>query len=324
MAEESVIYEKKPPLALVTLNRPEKLNTLNRGPGSIIERLAEVWVDVRHDPEIRVAVLKGAGRCFCAGLDISSRAVEGSAGIGQSRSAPSKSDPQGLTKGHESDPWVLFTGKDNPEAGLGIGLPPYLQNMWDCTKPIIAQVHSFCLGFGLALANFSDIVLAAPNSLFGYPPIRFGDPMVMSILMPWLLGMRKISEMAYTGAMINADDAYNCGLINRVVPQDKLDDDVLRMARVVAAVPPMVNLYSKLSIHNYYEMQGIKNATEYARAMVYLIEGGEIPYGTKWFQKRREEEVGLKGALAERMAPYAEYDAAIRERAQKLAEEMKE
>jgi enoyl-CoA hydratase len=324
MPEENVIYEKKPPIAFVTMNRPEKLNTLNRGPGSIIERMAEVWVDVRNDPEMRVAVLKGAGRCFCAGLDISGQAVEGLTGIGQSRSAPSKLDPQGLTKGHESDPWVLFTGKDNPEAGHGVGLPAYLQNMWDCPKPIIAQVHSYCLGFGLALANFSDIVVASPNSLFGYPPIRFGDPMVMSILMPWLLGMRKVSEMAYTGAMINADDAHNCGLINRVVSKDKLDDHVLKLAKVVAAVPPMVNLYSKLSIHHYYEMQGIKNALEFSRAMVFLIEGGEIPYGTKWFQKRREEELGLKGALEERMAPYAEYDFAIRERAKKLADEWKE
>lgn len=324
MPEESVLYEKKPPIAFVTLNRPEKLNSLNRGPGSIIERLAEIWVDVRNDPDIRVAVLKGAGRCFCSGLDISAAGQSGEAGIGQARSAPAKLDPLGLTKGHESDPWTLFSGKDNPEAGTGLGVQPYLQNMWDCTKPIIAQVHSYCLGFGLAIANYADIVVATPDALFGYPPIRFGDPMVMQILMPWLLGMKKVSEMAFTGAMINADDAYNCGLINRVVSKDKIDDHVLRLAKVVAAVPPMVNLYSKLTIHHYYEMQGIKNAMDFSRAMVFLVEGGEIPYGTKWFQKRREVELGLKEALAERMAPYSEYDAAIRERAKKLTEEWKD
>jgi len=324
MPGESVIYEKKPPIAFVTMNRPEKMNSLDRGPGSIIDRLDKIWVDVRNDPEIRVAVLKGEGRCFCSGLDISAAGQQGESGIGQSRSAPAKVDPLGLTKGHESDPWVLFSGKENPESGPNLEGQGYLQNMWDCTKPIIAQVHSYCLGFGLAIANYSDIVIASPDALFGYPPIRFGDPMVMQILQPWLLGMKKVSEMAFTGAMINADDAHNCGLINKVVAKDKLDEEVLRMAKVVAAIPPMVNLYSKLTIHHYYETLGIKNAMDFSKAMVFLVEGGEIPYGTKWFQRRREEEIGLRGALDERMAPYAEYDTIIRERAKKLAAEWKD
>lgn len=71
MNESKVIYEKKYPIAFVTLNRPEKKNALDKGPGSILERLDEIWKDIRFDPNVRVGVLKGAGPCFCAGMDLS-------------------------------------------------------------------------------------------------------------------------------------------------------------------------------------------------------------------------------------------------------------
>jgi len=312
MEEKKVIYEKKPPIAFVTLNRPEIRNALDFEPDGAIEQLTEIWKDVRYDPEIRVAVLKGAGPCFCAGFDMSMTGTE--------RAAPSKLDPLGLTKGHETDPWALYTGKDNPEAGPNIGGGmPVTEAMWNCTKPIIAQVHSYCLGGGLWLANYCDIVIASADALFGYPPIRFSNPITLPVLMPWLLGMRKTNEMAFTGAMIDSQEAYTCGLINKVVPGDKLDEQVLKMAEVIAAIPPMNNLYSKLIIHNFYEAMGIKSAMEYSLALGFMIEGSSIPGGLRG-DLQKGEEMGVSKSLKEIMAPYTEYDKEIRERARKLAE----
>jgi enoyl-CoA hydratase len=248
-----IAYEKKGPVVWATLNRPERLNALGTGPGGTCEQLGRLCEEVREDDEVRVVVIKGSGRCFCAGYDISPDSP--------------RQEIKGLAKGRETEPW--FTNRFHPETGVK---PTWEMPLWENPKVFIAMVHSYCLGAGLQLANACDLVFVSPDSLFAYPPVRWGASLSWHILPPWLLGLRMCKEMAFTGKMINAETALRVGLINRVIPRDKLEEDVDREARHISAIPPLAATYSKMAINNYYEQLGIFQTRKYASSLVSAIE----------------------------------------------------
>ena len=292
-----IIYDKKGSVVWATLNRPEKLNSISMHPGGVGDQIRKLCNEVKEDDEVKVVVIKGEGRCFCSGYDISGQ----------------RPDPEikGVAKGRETEHWL--TNRTHPETGRP-ARGAWDMPIWDSPKIFIAMVHSYCLGAGLQLANACDLVFASPDSLFAYPPVRWGASLTMSILQPWLLGLRMVKEMAYTGKMINAETALRVGLINRVVPKDTLEKEVDIEARHIAAVPDLATTYSKLAINDYYEQQlGIEHAQMHAGFYVSAIEFHHtIPRGLLDF-RQKVKEWGLKKTLEWRDAPFIEFDKLARE-----------
>ena len=269
MEYTDLIIEKKYPIGYITINRPEKRNALTTQPGGTVEQLARAYTDMADDPEIRVFILKGAGDCFCAGFDM------GTYDQGYWRERP------GWGKGKENEVWAAVTMEtaENPESRFF--QPMWWNELWNNPKPSIALVHSFCLGAGLANANLCDIVLATPESVFAYPPVRYGASIWPGALQPWLLGLRMCMELALTGRFLDAQEAYNCGLINRIVPEDKLLEEGQRLAESIAKVPPMTNLFSKMTVHQYYDKLGIREWYDYGQLTCLVTEQSSLP-GHYW------------------------------------------
>lgn len=286
-AYENIIYEKKPPIAYITFNRPEKLNAFSE----------EMQLEVRDaledagwaDNKIRVIVLRGAGRCFstgfAAGMDI------GEAGTSfdgvQWRALFSKG------KGFPTGFWDVF---------------------WNNPKPLIAQVHSYCVAGGMAAACFCDLCICSEDALFGIPRVRDGGP-VLSAIWPWLLGMRKARELLYTGNLIDAQEAWRLGLVNKVVPRDKLEGEVNKLAKTMSKCPAVGIEYSKKAVNMVYELMNLRLAIERAAeldAICCSASAESNPERAEFDRISREE--GLKAALTWRKNKFAEEDAWFRER----------
>lgn len=312
-----IIVEKKLPIGYITINRPEKQNSLTQLRGGTLDQMAQAYGEMKDDSDIRVFIIKGSGPCFSSGFDLGNLEIF-------------ESPDEGWIKGREYEPWArFFTNttsreiRNNPESFLFsvMGSQWWWDTLRNNPKPSIAQVHSYCLGAGLWTINHCDIVYATPDAVFGYPPVRYGCPVMFQILPPWLLGQRRVMKMALTGRLISAQEAYDCGLITEVVPRDRIDDEVRNVAESIAKVPPMTNLFTKRSIHHYYEMLGVETATRYADANCMMIENSTLPGGTLAFG----ELVGKKGvreALVEQMANYSTPDKVLEQERERLRAEL--
>jgi enoyl-CoA hydratase len=274
---ENIIYEKTPPIAYVILNRPEKLNSLSADLQREVREALENagW----HDDGIRVIVLKGAGRGFSAGFDI---ADEGGGDTVQMQSR--------LLKGE------------------GFTATAWWDVFWNNPKPIIAQVHGFCIAGGCATASFCDLRICSEDALFGAPEIRIMGPYIQGVW-PWIIGMTKARELLYTGNLIDAQEAYRLGLVNKVVSPESLDEEVNGMARTIAKLPAAIVEYNKKLINMAYEMMNIRQVIERSTELeaACLTSSGSLPEVDTFQRLRREK--GLKAALDWNSERFAEEDA---------------
>ncbi len=277
MDYENIKYEKRGPIAYVTLNRPDKLNALSD----------DLQLEVRHaledagwkDENIRVIVLKAAGRAFSAGFDITvgknANAVERRAGYldGKTFSA--------------SAWWDVF---------------------WNNPKPIIAQIHGFCIAGGLATATFCDLRICSEEAKFGAPEIRTGGPYIPAIW-PWVVGMTKARELLYTGNLIDAEEAKRLNLVNEVVPLEELDAAVERQALTISKLPATTVQYNKKLINMSYDLMGVRQVIERSMELeaIALASADNSPEISE-FNKIREKD-GLKAALSWNAARFADEDA---------------
>lgn len=279
---ENIIYEKKSPIAYVTLNRPEKLNALSQ----------DLQLEVRdaledagwNDNEIRVIVMKGAGRGFSSGFDIS---AGGSTDAVQLRARMLK--------------------------GKGFSATTWWDVFWNNPKPLIAQVHGFCIAGGCATATFCDLRICSEDALFGAPEIRTGGPYIPAVW-PWIIGMTKARELLYTGNLIDAQEAYRLGLVNKVVPQDRLEEEVDKLALTIAKLPVATVEYNKRLINMAYEMMNVRSVVERSMELeaACLVSSGSLAEVSE-FERLRQEQ-GLKAALDWNAARFAEEDAWWKER----------
>jgi len=280
---ETIIYDKKPPIAYVTLNRPEKLNALSR----------DLQLEVRDaledagwtDDAIRVIVVKGAGRSFSAGFDISGG--DGDSTVMQIRARFLKGKAFSATTW-----WDVF---------------------WNNPKPLIAQIHGFCIAGGCATASFCDLRICSEDALFGAPEIRTGGPYIPAVW-PWIVGMTKARELLYTGNLIDAREAYRLGLVNRVVPADKLEEEVDKLALTISKLPVATVEYNKKLINMAYEMMNIRSVVDRSMELeaVTLASAGSLAEISEFNRLRQEQ--GLKAALDWNAARFAEEDAWWKER----------
>lgn len=281
MPYENITYEKDGPIACVTLDRPDKLNALSE----------DLQLEVRDaledagwgDDTIRVIVLKAAGRAFSAGFDISGGDTRPNAVQMRSRFL----DGKGFSA---SSWWDVF---------------------WNNPKPIIAQIHGFCIAGGLATATFCDLRICSEDAKFGAPEIRTGGPYIPAVW-PWVIGMTKARELLYTGNLIDADEAKRLDLVNAVVPADELDDAVRAQAETIAKLPKATVEYNKKLINMAYELMGVRQVIDRSMELeaVALTSPDSSPE-IEQFERLRSEE-GLNAALKWNAARFESEDAWFR------------
>jgi enoyl-CoA hydratase len=269
-----LIDEPAPRVRRVTLNRPEKRNALNHAlRGELITALREG----DRDPDVRVQIVRGAGKCFSAGYE--------------------------LGGGNEGQELPFFTaGGDGQwprhvtEGWMGI---------WDLAKPVIAQVHSYCLAGGSELATGCDLVYVAEDAQIGYPAVRFGVPDMQ--FHAWLVGMRMAMEMMVTGDSISGVEAARLGWATRAYPAAELEARVLEIAQRIALLPPDIVQLNKRTVHRQMDVMGIRAAIRAGTELCAL--GTHQQSFHEFIAKMRQ---GLTAALSERDAPFGDYRAGER------------
>lgn len=256
-------YERDGPIALITLNRPDKLNAIN---AVMVVELGRALDAAEADAGVRAIVLTGTGRAFSAGFDLES---DVGAGAGELRRA--------LT----DDLRIIM-------------------RFWDCPKPTIAAVHRYCLGSAMEMAIACDITLAADDCRFGAPEVRFGSGIV-ALLMPWFIGPKRAKELLLTGDdQVSAARAAEIGLVNRVVPGARLLDEATAMARSIAANDEVAVRLTKLAINRSCDIAGLRQALLQALELDVIIETTENDETRQFRDILRRE--GAKAALAWRAA----------------------
>ena len=212
-SETLVEYELDGHVAVITYNRPDKLNAVN---GALRVDLNAAWERFRADDEAWVAIVTGAGRAFCVGADLR----DGAHAAGQ----------------WPGSFWEIPT-INSFESGLEI---------W---KPTIAAVNGYCLGYGLTLVAACDFVVAADDAEFGMPEVRLGVPTIVgAIRLPRRVGMQAALELLLTGERIDAPRAAEIGLAGRVVPRAELLSEARRLAdRLCAGAPLAVRAVKEMA-----------------------------------------------------------------------------
>jgi enoyl-CoA hydratase len=266
--DEPVLLQTATPWGVrLTLNRPDKLNALS---AELVRALSDAIESATADPRVGALVIEGAGRAFSAGYDLTEEAEGGTPGPVE---------------------WRAMLATD-VAATLGI---------LDCPKPVIAQVHGYALAGGLELAMACDLIVAAEGTRLGEPEIRYGSAPV-ALLMPYLIGQKKTRELLLTGDLIDAIEAERIGLINRVVPADRLAAEVDALADRLARTPPEVMGPTKRMLNRAMDAAGFRVAVEAGIDLGAIINAADTPEQREWDEIVRRD--GLKAALAWRDRRY--------------------
>jgi enoyl-CoA hydratase/carnithine racemase len=268
---ETIEVEVDHPIATIRLNRPDRLNALSRElQGEVISALDEL----EEDDGVRAVILCGAGRAFCTGYDI--------AGDGPDRSGWSVMD----WKTHMESTWRFPT------------------RIWRFRKPIVAAVHGYALGGGCEIAMLADITVASDDCRFGEPEIRFSSG--STLIMPWLVPMKIARELLYTGKLIDAQRAYEIGMVNDIVEPDRLMRRAEYHARLISKIAPAGTQMLKEGINRTYEVMGLLNALGYHDNLVAMLAATQTEESAQF--KRITKESGLRAALAWRDEQFREVE----------------
>lgn len=218
---DDVLFREEDGIGWITLNRPVVLNAIN---WSIQRRLLAGLEWAEREDAVKVVILHGAGRSFCAGGDI--------------QSTPPDDDlptPRGMD---------IF------------------MKIWQLAKPVIAAVQGHAVGQGVELAGICDLTIAAEDAKFGEIQIRhgFGPPLLIT---PFLTGPKQAKELLLTGEMFDAREAQRLGLVNRVVPTDRLLEESATLARKIGTLPQKAVRLNKLLVNRVHELAGLQAALNY-------------------------------------------------------------
>ena len=261
-------------VATLTLNRPERLNTITQ---QVAQDVRDGLLEAQRDENVRVIRLKGAGRAFCAGYDIDWGA-------------------ESMQEAEAGRPW-------DPMADLAMMsrfVDTYMA-LWRSPKPVISQVHGFCVGGGTDFALCSDLIVCAEDCRIGYPPARvWGSP--TTAMWTYRLGLERAKRLLLTGDALTGRKAAEWGLASEAVPADELDAAALALAQRVALLPRNQLHMMKLLVNQAYEQMGLR----VTQLIGTLLDGDarHTPEGVA-FSRRAQESVAA--AVAERDAPFGDY-----------------
>jgi enoyl-CoA hydratase len=230
---ERIIYQKDGPIARVILNWPEKANAQDQ---KLAEEVDAALLDADRDYNIKVVILKANGKGFCSGHV-----------VGNMQEAYPSFYEESQVRGA---PW---------KAQSDLFVKPVL-NLWELSKPTISQIHGYCLGGGTHYGLTTDMVIAADDAYFSYPPLQgFGMPSGEASIEPWVfMNWRRAAYYLYTAEVVDAPKALEYGLINEVVPRDQLEDRVEAIARLVAQAPLTTLMATKANIKRAWELMGMR------------------------------------------------------------------
>jgi len=253
MAHETIIYEKEEGIATITLNRPSQLNAMN---DKMRDELKDALQDAGSDSQVRVVIITGGTKVFCAGRDIKESAM------------PAK-----------------LVDRVSPRRTYA-----YYYLIEDMGKPVIAAIAGYCLGGGLELASTCDIRIAAENAKLGDAHSRVGliggggSPHKLARL----VGVAKAKELIFTGEPIDAQEAYRIGLVNKAVPTDSLMDESKKLARLFIERPPFVLMIAKQCINDGVEMNFAQAFDYEAKCATLISFTKDYEEGMKAFREKRK------------------------------------
>lgn len=260
----------------ITLNRPERLNAINAAmPGELAAAVSEL----NGDSAVRVIVLAGAGRAFCAGYDLD----------------------WGTRVEHEVQGSERVWDPVRDYLGMARNVDCFMA-LWRSPKPVIAQVHGWCVGGGTALALCSDLIVAAENAQIGYPPARvWGSP--TSALWAYRLGMEQAKRLLLTGDAVDGKTAERIGLVLKAVADVELAAEVDALAGRMAKLPANQLAMMKLLVNQMYESMGLRTT----QLIGTLFDGiaRHTPEGVAWRELALKE--GFKAAVEQRDRPFGDY-----------------
>lgn len=282
MSFETLLYSVDEAVATVTLNRPETLNTIVPPMPDELEAAVQRAV---ADPEVKVIVLRGAGRAFCAGFDFGEGFHHWD---------------EGLTTEGQWDP-----GKDFAAAASSLGPVPRFMSIWRSPKPVISQVHGWCVGGGSDLALCADLVIASEDARIGTPYSRVWGCYLTGM---WLyrLGLTKAKEVALTGKPLSGIEAARIELINRAVPFAELQATVREEARSLASLPASQLAAMKLIVNQAYENMGLASTQLLGPILDGLMRN--TPDAKRFVELAEREGVGA--AVQRRDGPFGDYSQA--------------
>ena len=280
-------------VARITLNRPEKMNSLSQ------ELLFEFWDalhDLEADQDARVIIVRGAGRTFSAGYDLT----------------PARGGADGVVRRYQA--------VDDQRRRLLMGTRTGMQQItdihmyfWNMAKVTIAQIHGYALAGGCELAMMADLVVAAEDAQLGHPGLRGLGTIRTGVIWPLVIGMRKAKELYYTGDSISGAEAERIGMINYAWPKENLEEYTIALADRLANSTADHLAILKLNMNRFYENMGIYSSV---RSSTDLDAMGQMTsFSYAWQDKMRESNeagTGLKGALDWREGMYRKETPGIR------------
>ena len=279
MTDNYVLYSTSGAIATITLNRPDYLNAIVR---PMWTQLDHYVAEANRDPDVKVIVLRGAGRAFCAGFDFG---ADGDL-------AAVRSEDRAWDPGRDA---IGVTNRwDAPV--------PNFMSLWSSPKPTIARVHGWCVGGGSDMALSADLVIAAEDAQIGTPYSRMWG-CYLSAMWVYRLGLAKAKEYALTGKPLSGVEAAGVELINQAVPLDQLDAEVEQLAEQLSSIPASQLAAMKLVVNQAYEGMGLRNS----QVLGSILDGAmrNTPEALAFIDTAMTE--GVPAAVAQRDGPFGDY-----------------
>jgi enoyl-CoA hydratase len=283
---ETIHYATDGPIATITLNRPKSLNTIVP---PMPDELQDAVLRAGDDESVRVIVLRGAGRSFCAGFDFGGGFHHWD---------------EHMTTDGRWDPGKDFAMTTGPR-----GAVPKFMSIWRVPKPVIAQIHGWCVGGGSDMALCADLIFASEDARIGTPYARMWGA-YLSGMWIYRLGLTRVKEHSLTGRPLSGTEAAEVGLINRAVPFDRLEAEVRAEAERLAQVPASQLAAMKLMVNQAFENMGLGTTQTLGSILDGLMRN--TPDAERFIKLVEEE--GLQAAVAERDGPFGDYSQAPPER----------
>jgi len=284
MSEDVVLYSKSKGIATLTLNRPEKANTLRL---EVIEGMNGYLAEANRDRDVKVIVLEGAGDNFCGGFDFSG-------GL----------EHYGSIKEQDYDPGMDVHWVTNQYTSY---IPAFM-GLWRGTKPTIAKVHGYCVGGGSELALCADLVIASDCARIGTPYARVWGCHLTGM---WVqrLGLAKAKYYALTGEWIDGKEAAAIELINFSYPLEQLDAEVQKLAEKLTTIPLTQLVAMKLIVNQAYDNRGLQSTQTLGPILDGIMRN--TPEGREFVRVASSE--GVREAITRRDGPFGDYSQAPRE-----------